>query len=85
MIGYSKAFYELYGPKPIERKNKMNELTKELWGKAWNAYIGPDGVLDGKDADDFYEKFAEMIVKECASEVTRNEALNILEHFGVRE
>ena len=30
-----------------------------------------------------YEKFAELIVRECASKVTRNEALNILEHFGV--
>ena len=29
------------------------------------------------------EKFAELIVRECASKVTRNEALNILEHFGV--
>lgn len=28
-------------------------------------------------------KFAELIVRECASKVTRNEALNILEHFGV--
>ena len=32
-----------------------------------------------------YEKFAELIVRECASKVTCNEALNILEHFGVRE
>ena len=31
------------------------------------------------------EKFAELIVRECASKVTRNEALNIFEHFGVRE
>ena len=31
------------------------------------------------------EKFAELIVKECASKVVRNEALNILEHFGVEE
>ena len=30
-------------------------------------------------------KFAELIVKECASKVVRNEALNILEHFGVEE
>ena len=32
-----------------------------------------------------YEKFAELIVRECASKVTCNEALNILEHFGVEE
>jgi hypothetical protein len=33
----------------------------------------------------YNEKFAELIVRECASKVTRNEALNILEHFGVEE
>ena len=32
---------------------------------------------------DSFEKFAELIVRECASKVTRNEALNIFEHFGV--
>ena len=31
------------------------------------------------------EKFAELIVRECASKVTRNEALNIFEHFGVEK
>lgn len=30
-----------------------------------------------------FEKFAELIVQECARQVTRNEALNIFEHFGV--
>ena len=34
---------------------------------------------------DELEKFAELIVRECASKVTRNEALNIFEHFGVKE
>ena len=29
------------------------------------------------------EKFAELIVRECANKVTRNQALNIFEHFGV--
>lgn len=29
------------------------------------------------------EKFAELIVEECAGRVTRNAALIILEHFGV--
>jgi len=31
------------------------------------------------------DKFAELIVRECASKVTRNEALNIFEHFGVEK
>ena len=32
---------------------------------------------------DGLQKFAELIVRECASKVTRNQALNIFEHFGV--
>ena len=35
------------------------------------------------DCEKGREKFAELIVRECASKVTRNEALNIFEHFGV--
>jgi hypothetical protein len=33
--------------------------------------------------EDLIDDFAELIVRECASKVTRNEALNIFEHFGV--
>jgi hypothetical protein len=60
----------------------MNERIRELaeqasgeeyWSNVQNKYV--------RDFD--MEKFAELIVKECASKVTRNEALNILEHFGV--
>jgi hypothetical protein len=55
----------------------MNERIKELYTEV----VGVD-----KLAFDSYlaEKFAELIVRECASKVTRNEALNILEHFGVK-
>jgi hypothetical protein len=42
--------------------------------------------------DDYYfmyreevDGLIELIVRECASKVTRNEALNIFEHFGVEE
>ena len=38
---------------------------------------------NGNSLSDELEKFAELIVRECASKVTRNEALNIFEHFGV--
>ena len=52
----------------------MNERITQL---ALEASDPKTGWLDRK-------KFAELIVRECASKVTRNEALNILEHFGVK-
>jgi hypothetical protein len=62
----------------------MNERIKELaeqaeqWADNQNFYAS--------DYQDYMmEKFAELIVRECASKVTRNEALNIFEHFGVEE
>jgi len=65
----------------------MNERIRELVGQAkfmaeetTNKKISKNAELDA-----FAEKFAELIVKECASKVTRNEALNIFEHFGVEE
>lgn len=33
----------------------------------------------------FNEQLVKLVVQECASKVTRNEALNIFEHFGVEE
>ena len=69
----------------------MNERIEEL---AISSGIY-DSLCDPYDAlknGDYYssikidlEKFAELIVRECASKVTRNEALNIFEHFGVEE
>ena len=39
--------------------------------------------------DDFLEKFAELVIRECASVVFKNTgpktALNVLEHFGLDE
>lgn len=59
----------------------MNKQIKELAEQAKKHFpktetSGEFWVLD-------QEKFAELIVRECASKVTRNEALNILEHLGV--
>ena len=69
----------------------MNERIEEL---AISSGIY-DSLCDPYDAlknGDYYssikmdlEKFAELIVRKCASKVTRNEALNIFEHFGVEE
>ena len=57
----------------------MNERIRELAEQSGLEY-NFDPMLWLK-----YEKFAELIVRECASKVTCNEALNILEHFGVQE
>jgi len=58
----------------------MNERIEELWNKAsfdsdsWEAQTR------------FIEKFAELIVKECAEIcLEANDHKNILQHFGVEE
>ena len=64
----------------------MNERIQELaetagWKKTrWGGGEGWCG-----DPNVSLEVFAELIVEECASKVTRNEALNIFEHFGVEQ
>ena len=68
----------------------MNERIREL-AKAYLVHerYTRYGEIVEEDLYEFYpdelEKFAELIVKECARQVTRNEALNIFEHFGVEE
>ena len=65
----------------------MNEQFSRLYHLAWN-YAESDPEYQEKPT---YERrcvvqsriFAELIVEECARQVTRNAALIILEHFGV--
>ena len=59
----------------------MNERIRELW---WKARIG----YNNQSCDnEVVEKFAELIVKECADVAADHEALDIYEeireHFGV--
>ena len=72
MIGYSRAFNELYGPKPIEGKSNMNERIKEL------ALLANPASKEIYESDNWeyncaawcaqdLEKFAELIVRECAN------------------
>ena len=65
----------------------MNQQIKELIEQA--GFEEKDGHISIQGVYMFnttrMEKFAELIVRECASKVTRNEALNIFEHFGVEE
>ncbi len=60
----------------------MNEQIKALAQQAGES-IPEFHFGDWNIPNEFIQKFAELIVRECASKVTRNEALNILEHFGV--
>ena len=100
MIGYSRAFEGLYGPKPIEGKSKMNERIKELAEQAGLSHMPsnyPDMADLYKGADYELAKFAELLVKECARAIVNDSRLNdvrsaangcvrtIKEHFGVED
>lgn len=96
MIGYSRAFNELYGPKPIEGKSKMNKRIRELAEQAGIEFdddfpLEPETIYYLKLSD--FEKFASLIVRECIDTVsdcsieycTRPQIVSeIKEHFGVR-
>jgi hypothetical protein len=64
----------------------MNERIKELLNQA--GIYQPDR-FDAIDGSNQMEKFAELIVRECALVVHKKtgakSALNVLEHFGVEE
>lgn len=60
----------------------MNERIRELaiQSGTWEYYEINEGV--GED-EKHLEKFAELIIQECVKSVTCNEALNILDRFGI--
>lgn len=86
MIGYSRAFKELYGPKPIEVKSKMNDRIRELaeQTKPLNENGQKVRGLNSEYHDQWMEKFAELIVRECAT-LAYDGPDGILEHFGVKK
>jgi hypothetical protein len=61
----------------------MNKLLQKLADQCRTEYRdGHGGYTEQFDE----EKFAELIVRECADQVSRkSEASSILEHFGVEE
>ncbi len=56
----------------------MNRL--EIFQKVY----GTDHVFTAQELERL-RQVTELIVRECARQVTRNEALNIFEHFGVEQ
>jgi hypothetical protein len=62
----------------------MNERIQQLEKQASDYYWSlDDGV---RTADAFTQKFAELIVRECAGLVVDDDnAFDILKHFGVEE
>ena len=63
----------------------MNVKIKDAWEKAAQVHGGDSWA----EQTAFLEKFAELIVRECASVVFKKtgpkSALDVLEHFGVEE
>ena len=66
----------------------MNERIRELFNQAGLQLIIDDELTYGK----FAEKFAELIIRECANQVTWAQDTNakdiggeVLKHFGVKE
>lgn len=65
----------------------MNERIRELVGQAKfmaeetiNKKISKNAELDA-----FAEKFAKLIVRECADQCLSDDCMRILNHFGVEE
>jgi hypothetical protein len=68
----------------------MNERIKQLMGQTLDEkFSGTWSVMDMQDLTKFAEKFAELIVKECADIADKAEPYKandlIRKHFGVEE
>ncbi len=59
----------------------MNERIKQLESKAWEQVNRTNGLVR---TEDFNQKFAELIVRECAS-LAYDGPNGILDYFGVEE
>ena len=70
----------------------MNQQIQQLHTEAWDYACSkiPPNALGQKNHEDYFsEKFAELIVRECAEYITeyfphsRYEAMQMKKHFGV--
>ena len=68
----------------------MNERIKELWEQSTGAAVPAEGFYSSASKYNI-EKFAELIVKECADYISETATIETLlgerlkEHFGVEE
>ena len=68
----------------------MNEQTKQLWEKA-QVWDSSDDGRGGLKIRESVEKFAELIVRECADIAAMNQFQwdsaggYVLKHFGIKE
>ena len=73
----------------IHKGQRMNERIKQLMGQTLDEkFSGTWSVMDMQDLTKFADRFAELIVKECARlcDINDKEQGDILrEHFGVEE
>ena len=65
----------------------MNELIKQLLGQAHDQAVPETWTtLSSEQLEKVYDKFAELIVRECADLCySTHDHKNILKHFGVEE
>lgn len=60
----------------------MNEIVKSIWNKAASSHEQAD--TSWQTQQNFLNRFAELIVKECAEIcLEANDHKNILRHFGL--
>ena len=63
----------------------MNERIKQLVKQAWDHADYYAMLSDEMEQEIFTEKFAELIVRECANVAGRDVGHFVLKHFGVKE
>ena len=68
-----------------ERCIEMNKRIKQLVKQAKDHADYYAMLSDGMEQEIFTEKFAELIVRECANVAGRDVGHFVLKHFGVKE
>ena len=69
----------------------MNERIKEMWEESTGSMFPRPGSFTAGEYDYHLEKFAELIVRECADWIDRQDesrcpyGVDLIEHFGVEE
>ena len=69
----------------------MNQRIRELAEQAWNdtkeefdSIVDDGGSINFTFAHAYDQKFAELIVRECANQCLSDDSMRILNHMGVK-